>query len=123
MIQHRVCLSLSLSLSLRQHLQGNELKPGGEVVRESLCSSGRVNMMGEIGGPVSVSVASGKGGVQVLDPTDCAPRWRNSKAQSVDSGEPDDLESQVSDIITDLLLALGGVRVRDVGGVEGKRDH
>lgn len=36
-----------------------------------LGGSGRVNN-GEIGGPVSVSVASGKGGVQVLDPTDSA---------------------------------------------------
>ena len=39
--------------------------------------------MARFPGLVGVSVASGKGGVKVLDPTDCPLIWRKSVAQRV----------------------------------------
>ena len=97
-------------------LHPSELKPGGEVVRP-LGGSRRMNK-GEIRGPVSVSVASGKGGVLVLDPTDCAPSWRKRKAQSVCTGLTNDGDGMESDIITDLqsFSSLGQVET------EGNQD-
>ena len=95
----------------------NELKAGGEF-DPALSVSGGVNG-GEIEGLVSVSVASGKGGGLVLEPTDCARSWRKWKGQNENSGVKGDGDGQVGDIITNLLaFRVGEGERRGESGLE-----